>query len=145
MYMFLYTNLRWLAITPHPARFDIFTASILSVTDPIWLTCSNINHMIRTWLHNWYNRYSKQKIEICKKISIPWEEEHYRTSHWLPSPPSAQIEYYSLNRDQTRLLKSGYPPKRNFSRSRESNHDLPWGWWPRDHLLQFVLCLQFLQ
>ena len=31
--------LLWLAITPHPALLDIFTASILSVTDPIWLTC----------------------------------------------------------------------------------------------------------
>jgi hypothetical protein len=30
--------LRWLVITPQPARFDILTASMLSVTDPIWLT-----------------------------------------------------------------------------------------------------------
>jgi hypothetical protein len=27
--------LLWLAMTPQPARFDIFTASILSVTEPI--------------------------------------------------------------------------------------------------------------
>jgi len=30
--------LLWLVITPQPAFFDILTASILSVTDPIWLT-----------------------------------------------------------------------------------------------------------
>lgn len=30
--------LLWLAITPQPARLDIFTASILSVTEPIWFT-----------------------------------------------------------------------------------------------------------
>jgi hypothetical protein len=29
------TYLLWLAITPHPARLDILTASILSVTEPI--------------------------------------------------------------------------------------------------------------
>lgn len=33
--------LRWLVITPQPARLDILTASILSVTDPIWLTWQN--------------------------------------------------------------------------------------------------------
>ena len=30
---------RWLAITPQPASFAIFTAWIDSVTVPIWFTC----------------------------------------------------------------------------------------------------------
>lgn len=34
------SHLRWLVITPQPARLDIFTASMLSVTEPIWLTFS---------------------------------------------------------------------------------------------------------
>ena len=32
---------RWDTITPHPAACDILHASILSVTDPIWLTFNN--------------------------------------------------------------------------------------------------------
>lgn len=52
--------LRWLVITPQPARLDILTASILSVTDPIWLTWQNKPQ-------NWISKVStdEEKQEQC--------------------------------------------------------------------------------
>jgi len=66
------TNLRWLAITPHPACLDIFTASILSVTDPIWLTCSKAyklieeenNSLITENLENAASQWGKERVTV---------------------------------------------------------------------------------
>ena len=80
--------LRWLVITPQPARFDIFTASMLSVTDQIWLTY-NVNGRQNysadaLWLFATTTKYK------YLKPPIPWGEGHCRTSQQLPLQLSAE-------------------------------------------------------
>lgn len=85
--------LRWLAITPQPALLAILTASILSVTDPIWLTCLFIHQ--RSLLRQFQKPSVKNKVGV-----LPLKEEHCMTFLWLPSQLSAQewvLEIYIYN------------------------------------------------
>lgn len=59
------SHLLWLVITPQPARLDIFTASMLSVTEPIWLT---------------FNRRALQDFSLIAFCTRCREEEKFRIS-----------------------------------------------------------------
>ena len=102
---------RWDTITPHPAACDILHASILSVTDPIWLTFNNkqlhafLSIPVRTRLGFVTRRSSLRNRKHLYKFSIRskdeanwrWPMQKYGTLHEFACPKKKKKKNIFIN------------------------------------------------